>query len=151
VTAGLTAFYTFRAYFMTFWGELRTPHEAGEHVHESPQVMLWPLRILAVGALFVGYVNAEPLHLTWLSRFLEEAPSLRLFAIEEASHAGNANVLVLGSSIAVALGGVALAWFFYVAQPGLAGRVAAMFPRLYQLSLNKFYFDELYDFFIVLP
>ena len=92
--------------------------------------MLWPLRILAVGALLVGYVNAEPLHLTWLGSFLEQTPSLRPFVMEEPTPAGNANVLVLGTSIAMALAGVALAWFFYVAQPGLAGRVAAMFPRL---------------------
>src|SRR4029079_6770509 len=39
VTAGLTAFYTFRAYFMTFWGDERIPAEAGHHTHESPLVM----------------------------------------------------------------------------------------------------------------
>ena len=55
-TAGLTAFYTFRAYFMTFWGEEKFPHEAGHHPHEAPPVMAWPLRILAVGAVGVGLV-----------------------------------------------------------------------------------------------
>ena len=49
-TALLTAFYTFRAYFMTFWGEERFPEEAGHHPHEAPPVMAWPLRILAVCA-----------------------------------------------------------------------------------------------------
>src|SRR3954452_20978592 len=51
LTAFLTAFYTFRAYFMTFWGEERFPSEAGHHPHEAPPVMAWPLRILAVFAL----------------------------------------------------------------------------------------------------
>src|SRR5262249_12110894 len=60
ITAGLTAFYTFRAYFMTFWGELRIPPEAGHHAHESPPVMTVPLMILAAGAVGVG-LAVEPL------------------------------------------------------------------------------------------
>src|SRR5205823_14753768 len=71
VTAGLTAFYTFRAYFMTFWGEERIPHEAGHHAHESPPMMTVPLMILAAGALLVGFLNAEPFT-HGLSHFLEE-------------------------------------------------------------------------------
>jgi NADH:ubiquinone oxidoreductase subunit 5 (subunit L)/multisubunit Na+/H+ antiporter MnhA subunit len=52
---------------------------------------------------------------------------------------------------AVALAGIALAWWFYAAQPGLAGRLAGHIQALYQLSLNKFYLDELYDFFFIKP
>jgi proton-translocating NADH-quinone oxidoreductase chain L len=150
-TAGLTAFYTFRAYFMTFWGELRTPHEAGEHIHESPGVMLVPLMILAMGAIFAGYVNAEPLTPPWLGHFLERTPSLQSSATEEAVHGAGGRALVMSASTVIALAGVGLAWFLYVARPGLASRLAAAFPRAYQLSLNKFYFDELYDFFVVQP
>ena len=51
----------------------------------------------------------------------------------------------------MALGGIFLAWWMYVRQPGLNARLAQSMPRLYQLSLNKFYFDELYSFFIVQP
>ena len=50
-TAFLTAFYTFRAYFKTFWGEERFPEEAGHHPHDAPSAMAWPLRILAVCAV----------------------------------------------------------------------------------------------------
>src|SRR5262249_5903542 len=53
-TAGLTAFYTFRAYFLTFEGEERIPEEAGHHAHESPPVMWVPLVILSVGAVGLG-------------------------------------------------------------------------------------------------
>src|SRR5262249_20021305 len=67
LTAGLTAFYTFRAYFLTFWGEERIPPEAGHHAHESPHVMTVPLVILAVGAVFAGIV-VEPFN-HWLSHF----------------------------------------------------------------------------------
>src|SRR5262249_42550736 len=66
-------------YFLTFWGEERIPHEAGHHAHESPPVMLWPLMILAVGAVGVGLVFG-PTHL--FEHFLEQhwseaAPSPR--------------------------------------------------------------------------
>jgi len=151
LTAGLTAFYTFRAYFMTFWGELRTPHEAGEHVHDSPWAMLVPLMILSVGALFAGYVNAEPLLPGWLAEYLERAPSLQPLPSEGEALTAASRALVMSISIALALGGVGLAWFLYVLRPGYSARIAAALPRMYQLSLNKFYIDELYDFFIVQP
>ena len=54
VTAFLTAIYTFRAFFLTFYGHERMPHEAGHHAHESPPSMTVPLVILAVCALVVG-------------------------------------------------------------------------------------------------
>ncbi len=53
-TAALTAFYTFRAFFLTFYGPTKTPEEAGSHAHESPTVMTVPLVLLALGAAAVG-------------------------------------------------------------------------------------------------
>ena len=73
-TALLTAFYTFRAYFLTFHGPERIPHEAGQHAHESPAVMTWPLAILALGALTLGAVFE--LQVAALSSFLRRTPSL---------------------------------------------------------------------------
>ena len=51
----------------------------------------------------------------------------------------------------MALGGIFMAWWIYVKQPGLSARLATSMQGLYQLSLNKFYFDELYSFFLVQP
>ncbi|MFM7161954.1 MAG: proton-conducting transporter membrane subunit, partial [Planctomycetaceae bacterium] len=57
LTAGLTAFYTFRAFFLTFYGgPERVPHAAGHHAHESPAVMCIPLWILSAGAALLGLV-----------------------------------------------------------------------------------------------
>jgi proton-translocating NADH-quinone oxidoreductase chain L len=147
ITAGLTAFYTFRAYFLTFWGEYRVPSEAGEHVHESPPVMVIPLMILAIGAIGVGYLNAEPTTDAFHS-FLERTPFLGGGHGEEA---GGPNVLVMLGGTLFALGGIGLAAWMYVIRPGLAGRLAGSIQGLYQLSLNKFYIDEIYSFFIVKP
>ena len=57
VTAFLTSFYTFRAFYLTFYGEEKVPHEAGDHAHESPPVMWVPLVILAVCAALAGLVR----------------------------------------------------------------------------------------------
>jgi NADH:ubiquinone oxidoreductase subunit 5 (subunit L)/multisubunit Na+/H+ antiporter MnhA subunit len=148
-TAALTAFYTFRAYFMTFWGAERIPHEAGHHAHESPRVMTVPLMILAVGALLVGYVNAEPLT-EWLSRFLEEHTHA-FHGLEGQEELHIPHLLIGFGGMMFALSGIALAWWMYLLRPGTSARWAAALPGLYQLSLNKFYIDELYYYFLVQP
>jgi NADH-quinone oxidoreductase subunit L len=148
LTAGLTAFYTFRAYFLTFWGDLRIPHEAGDHAHESPRVMLAPLIVLAVGAVLAGYLNAEPLT-NWFSHFLEQTPYLH--PPEHAVEEGSGRVIVLLLSTAMVLAGAGTALWMYLFWPGLASRVAGRFQALYQLSLNKFYLDEIYYYFLVQP
>jgi NADH-quinone oxidoreductase subunit L len=148
ITAGLTAFYTFRAYFLTFWGEYRVPAEAGGHVHESPPVMLVPLILLALGALGVGYLNAEPLTDTF-GHFLVQTPFLA--SGHGGEELGGPNVFIMLGGTLFALGGIGVAAWMYVVRPGLAGRLAGSIQGLYQLSLNKFYIDEIYSFFIVKP
>jgi proton-translocating NADH-quinone oxidoreductase chain L len=149
ITAGLTAFYTFRAYFLTFWGEERIPHEAGHHAHESPPVMWVPLAVLAVGALVVGFLNAEPLT-DALSHFLAAGtPHLVPAGVIE-TDTSTRTLLWLGS-IVMAAAGIGGAWFVYLRQPGLAGRLAARMQVLYQLSANKFFLDEIYERLIVAP
>jgi NADH-quinone oxidoreductase subunit L len=143
VTAGLTGFYTFRAYFMTFWGEERIPHEAGHHAHESPSVMTLPLMILAVGAVAAGIVVEPFTH--WFSHLLARTP----YAGPLPDHP--ANLMLMAGSFLVALVGIGVATRLYVRQPGLPARLAQRFQELYQLSLNKFHIDELYNFFIVQP
>jgi NADH-quinone oxidoreductase subunit L len=145
LTAGLTSFYTFRGYFLTFWGEEKIPHEAGHHAHESPAVMTIPLMVLSVGAVCLGFLNAEPLT-GWFSHFLGHVWFLGGEHKVEVSKA-----VVMGSSVLIGLIGIALAYYMYRVQPAVPVRLAARFPALYQLSLNKFHFDELYFFFIVRP
>jgi NADH-quinone oxidoreductase subunit L len=143
ITAGVTAFYTFRAYFRTFWGAERVPPEAGHHAHESPPVMTVPLMILAVGAVFAGLIAGPILHL--FSHFLGQTASLQI-AGEESMHLG-----LMALSSVVALGGVAVAAWMYVSQPNMPAEIAQQIQVLYQMSLNKFHVDELYDFFVVQP
>ena len=154
ITAGLTAFYTFRGYFMTFWGEASAfPPEAFAHHHghaahgetphlESPPVMTIPLMILAVFALGVGFA-VGPTRL--FEHFVSRTPGL------PEPEAEGLNWTMMAVSSLVALGGIGVAWLMYVRQPDLPGRLARSAQGLYQLSLNKFHIDELYDTFILKP
>ncbi|MCI0680796.1 MAG: NADH-quinone oxidoreductase subunit L [Gemmataceae bacterium] len=150
-TAGLTAFYTFRAYFMTFWGEQRLPEEAGHHPHDAAPVMGVPLMILAAGAVLAGIVLG-PTGL--FGGFLEhywsrsELPT-RLQAAEAGGHALNVPLMLI--SAAVALGGIGLAYVLYVRTPALVGTAARMLGGLYGWSRNKFYLDELFEALFVRP
>jgi NADH-quinone oxidoreductase subunit L len=141
-TAFLTAFYTFRAYFKTFWGPERFPEEAGHHPHEAPPVMAWPLRILAVCAVFVGIVEGPT---AIFANYLQHAAGL-----EEIHEHGFEVELIAVSAVAVAIG-IGLAWWMYIRAPELPAKVAAAMGPLYRVSLNKFYFDEIFWTILVAP
>ncbi len=152
--AFLTAFYTFRAYFLTFWGEKKLPPEAEGHAHEGSWWMTGPLVILAVGALGIGYFTGPMSY--WFSYLLERTPGfLPLHDVphmyDEAVGTHHASAWIMYTSIAVASIGVLLAFFMYIVQPSLAKSTAKSMGGLYTLSLNKLYFDEFYNFFLVRP
>ncbi len=124
-TALLTAFYTFRAVFMTFWGPEKIPHEAGHHAHESPAVMCIPLWILAVGAAFLGLILDH--HTTGMfNGFLE----LTIPAGHAVEHHG-VDWFVVGVSTAAAVIGIGAAWGMYASGTStLPARVARSSGRL---------------------
>ena len=141
VTAFLTAFYTFRAYFMTFHGEENIPPEAGHHAHESPRIMTIPLMILAFFALFIGAIVGPLTH--WFSHtLLVNTPGL-----PEVEHHPNITLMVISGVLALA--GVGLAWLLYMKKKEVPEKIAKGVSDLYQLSLNKFYIDELYYAFVI--
>jgi NADH-quinone oxidoreductase subunit L len=131
VTAGLTAFYVFRAMFLTFFGEYRGHH----HPHESPAVMLAPLVALAALSLAGGLLFKVP---EFLSAFFptQDVP-------EDAS--------LMAISTAAGLIGIALAYLMYVAKPALADSFADSMKGLYWLVYNKYFVDEIYDAAVVTP
>ncbi|MCE9565229.1 MAG: NADH-quinone oxidoreductase subunit L [Planctomycetes bacterium] len=149
ITVFMTAFYTFRAYFLTFWGPERIPEEAGHHAHESPSRMTIPLMILAVGAVGVG-IAVEPFNHKF-SHFLDHAPTLQLaFATSHApvlEHHGF-NWLLASIGTALALGGLGLAFIMY--RKGTETLPAAIEP-VFALSRNKLYVDEIYGAVFVKP
>jgi NADH-quinone oxidoreductase subunit L len=129
VTAGLTAFYVFRAYFLAFFGKYRGHH----HPHESPLVMTFPLMVLAVLSLGGGLLSVPH----WL------AP---LFPV--AAHEPMLPMLI---SAGFGIAGILLATLIYVIQPSLSDSLKSAAGPIYTLLVNKYYVDEIYSATIVKP
>jgi NADH-quinone oxidoreductase subunit L len=142
LTSLLTAFYTFRAYFLVFHGPERFPEEAGHHPHEAPPVMAVPLRILAVFAAGIGLVLG-PTHL--YSRYLSHVPGFP----HAAPH--GPDWLMMGVSSVLALAGVGGAWFCYVAKPELAASLRRGSGRLHGFLQDGLGFDALWQGIVVAP
>ncbi len=143
VTALLTAFYTFRAYFLTFHGPEKFPEEAGHHPHEATPVMAWPLRILAVCALGIGLLVGPLTH--WFPDNLAQTPGLP----HHEAHGMHFGLMAI--SAIIALVGVGVAFAVYVKGRSSIDGLPGKFGPLHKLSLNKFYFDEIFTGAIVLP
>jgi NADH-quinone oxidoreductase subunit L len=143
-TAFLTAFYTFRAFFKAFWGDEVIPPEAGHHAHESPPMMYYPLIVLAVFAVLIGAILG-PTGL--LHSFLSRTPGLTA-AHAEPTHM---NPSLMGIASVLAVGGIGLAWGLYGRRTMLPLVLAAKLRPAYELSRNKFWFDEIYTAFIIRP
>jgi len=143
VTAALTAFYMFRLWYLTFWGELRS-HDV--HPHESPRVITWPLAILAVLSVVGGWVGFGA-NLGSFGRFLASTIG------ERSVEAGSAG-LEWGMSALAVLAGV-IGWYvahrLYSRPSGNAEKLATSYAGPYQLLLHKYYIDEIYSFFLVKP
>lgn len=146
--AFMTAFYSWRLLFMTFHGESRASKEVLSYVHESPPIMLKPLLLLAFGAVFSGMLGYHIFGLVSPEGEFWRATIASHVIIEKAHHVP---AWVGTLPLLVAISGIALAWFFYIAMPWFPPLMAKKFPLLYGLFLNKWYFDEIYDFLFVRP
>ncbi len=148
--AVLTAFYSWRLLFMTFHGHFRGDHHVIEHAHESPPVMLVPLYILSLGALFAGFIFHNMMigdnwQAFWgKSIYVAEAHK----AMENAHHVpGWVKALPLIAGVV----GIWTAWMMYIRHTGVPAALRRANEGLYQFLLNKWYFDELYDYTLVRP
>ncbi len=152
ITAFLTAIYTFRAFFLTFYGPTRVPHEAGQHAHESVHWMTVPLMILAFFALAVGAFFALTTADSWsLYDTLARTPSLAYAAVPRAEHAHGSDLLVKAVSTVFAISGVGIAAYLYLGDRWAAALLAKLLWPLYWLSYGKFFFDQIYNGLFVWP
>jgi NADH-quinone oxidoreductase subunit L len=148
VAAFITAFYMFRAVFMTFHGEEKfDPHHV--HPHESPPLMTIPLMTLA-GLSVVGGLVGFPI--------IEGANKFKTFlapSITPLVHEVHApawfEITMMIFSMAVAAAGIYMAYKFYIAKPELPEKVTEKIPVVYDLVYNKYYMDEIYDATVVEP
>lgn len=144
IAAFITAFYTFRLIFLTFFGRSRVDETRQEHVHESPLVMIVPLAVLAVASLLGGFIGL-PGRLGLIQRFLEPvfAPANEILGIHEHS-LGALDYGLMVLSLLVAMAGIVLAWLMYVRRTDLPVVVGRKLRPAYQVVYNKFYVDEFY-------
>jgi NAD(P)H-quinone oxidoreductase subunit 5 len=161
-TAGVTAFYMFRMYFSTFEGSFRgndkaiqakllkaagshDDHDAHGHSHaakphESPWTMTLPLVILAVPSALVGLVG------TPFNNYFEEFITAPGKAVEVAHEFDlNEFLIMAGSSVGIGLIGITLASLMYLSRKIDPSAIASKIPSLYNLSLNKWYIDDIYN------
>jgi NADH-quinone oxidoreductase subunit L len=156
-TAGMTAFYMFRLYYLTFEGQCRAPEDAQAHITESPASMTVPLLVLAILSVIAGYVGVphvlnlfhsptlEALPL-WLKPILfSEAPHRAMTSGEEAA----AEWVLMGLSVAVAFAGIAAATALYLIPSTLPATLAQRLALPYKVLLNKYYVDEIYHATVV--
>ncbi len=151
IAAFITAFYTFRLIFMTFWGESRMDPEVEKHVHESPWSMVVPLMVLGVLSVGAGALLGIPPEGGLFAKFLEPVfePANQILGVHHEAFAA-IDVILMIVSLAVALSGVALAYVFYVRRPDdLPQKAGAISQPLYKAVLNKWYIDEIYDATII--
>ncbi|MGR3465973.1 proton-conducting transporter transmembrane domain-containing protein, partial [Limimaricola sp.] len=217
IAAAMTSFYSWRLIFMTFHGKPRGDHHAHDHAHESPGVMLVPLGVLSLGAVFAGMLwyapffgdearmqrwfgmpvtaeesvsghgpveaaeelaegdldhaaeavaeetlvegeqadMGEEAHASSAAALTGARPGLGSIYMAPENHvideAHHAPVWVKVSPFVAMLLGLGLAWLMYIRQPDLPARLARNQRPLYNFLLNKWYFDELYDYVFVRP
>jgi len=162
IVAFMTAFYTFRMIFMTFWGEWRGPKAAWDHIHESAPTMVAPLLVLAGPTILAGLILGIPPEGGMIHGWLEE-----VFRGAEEAHAGvlpgsiaagehhGFELLGLGGLLllvgaAVAAGGAWLAYRWYVERPESAASFVermplGLGPGTYRASVNRYYVDDIYQ------
>ena len=191
LAAAMTAFYSWRLIFMTFFGETRADAHTYDHAHESPNVMMIPLYILAAGAviagmafyggffghhedhfwhgaIFSGAENTVVHDAHNVAKWVKVAPFIAMLigtGLAVSMYYKSAKlwmklgfgvlafiVLAFAKQWEAGLAiGAALAFFCYVVPFGMNETLARQQQPLYQFLLNKWYFDEIYDFIFVRP
>ena len=154
ITAGMTAFYMFRLFFLTFIGYCRSDEHVVKHIHESPRPMVLPLMILAGFSVIGGWIGWPEVFggENRFERFLD--PVLigvmpETGTVKIAHHAYAKEILLMVASLAIVGLGFWLAYEFYCTKRVAPELVANRRPALYRLLLNKYYVDEIYDAAVV--
>jgi NADH-quinone oxidoreductase subunit L len=152
LTAGITAFYMFRLFFLTFSGQSRWSHD--KHPHEASKTMTVPLIILAVLSIIGGVVGI-PLALGggnsiehWLDPVFEPA-NAHLIQHQHGSVGIEYSFMLL--SVLIAVTGIYFARMIYLKQPDLMTKLQTTFRGIHKLLWNKYYVDEIYEYGVVQP
>ena len=141
----MTSFYSWRLMFLTFNGTTRIEEKDIVNIHESPKVMLIPLIVLAVGALFSGFFFKD--------YFIGSSSALfwgNSIALHQHEHQ-HIPFLIYYAPMMLGFLGLFLAWYMYLKNKSMPSNIVKLNGPLYKFLLNKWYFDELYNFIFIRP
>jgi len=142
----VTAFYSFRLFFMVFHGKERMDEHTREHLHETPWVVTGPLIALAIPSVIIGWITIDPVLFGGLfdrAIVIFEGHGA-MEAVAEDFHGSLSFVLhgFTGPAVYLAAAGVFAAWYIYMKRPELAGQLKAKLEWPYRILDNKYYFDR---------
>ena len=147
VTALLTAFYIFRLVFEVFYSEKRVEEHSWSKVHESPEIMLKPMQILAVFSIIIGFVGIPIKKINLIEKAL--ATVLRIKEGEHISIAAELALMVI--TLAGSLLSIYLAYYIYMKRRELINQLLNRFRKIHYILINKYFVDEIYQKIIVSP
>jgi NADH-quinone oxidoreductase subunit L len=145
-TAFLTAIYSWRLFFITFHGSYNNKEIPIERTHESPIIMLLPLAILALGAIFAGYLFKEML----IGHHYVDFWKNSIFFEKEIQHPHLPLWLLLVTPVLVVVA-IPITYYLYIKNTSILNGIKKLNEPLYNFLLNKWYFDELYESLFVKP
>ena len=146
VTAFLTSIYSWRLIFKTFHGEYNNKLINIEETHESPLVMLVPLIILSIGAIFAGFLFKD----LFISHDTNNFWAQSIFFLEPLSTEHPPLWFLLLTPVLVLIS-IPVAYYLFVKNKSIPEEIVKINRPLYEFLVNKWYFDELYDYIIVNP
>lgn len=145
----VTAFYSFRLLFMTFYGEPRMDEHTRQHLKESPLVVTIPLFLLAVPSAAIGWFAMEPMIINdYFKGAISVSASHDVLALIAKEWHGLGNFFAHGFSALpffLVVGGFITAWLLYIRYTDLPAKIRGRVEPLYNLLDNKYYFDKIYN------
>ncbi len=146
ITAFLTAIYSWRLLFLTFHGKYNNKKTSLEKTHESPIIMLIPLIILGIGAVLSGILFKDFFIGKDSISFWQDS----IFFINELSHEYLPLWLILITPIIVTIA-IPVSYYYFINNPKILENFKSSYNKIYNFLLNKWYFDEIYEFIFVKP
>jgi len=142
----VTAFYSFRMLFMTFYGKPRMDEHTRDHLRESPFVVTLPLVMLAIPSLVIGLIAIEPMLFSNYFKGVISVSSAHDVIGQLGKHWHGIGPFIAHGlrslPFLLAISGIVAAWLFYMKFPHWPGLVTARIQWLYDLLLRKYGFDE---------
>lgn len=144
----ITAFYSFRMYFMVFHGKERMDEHTREHLHESPWVVTLPLIALAIPSVIIGWITIEPMLFgDYFAQSIQVSDAHNVMAVLADNFYGQWAMVehgIFSLPFLLAMLGVVMAWYIYLKQPSIADAAQRKFSFIYRMLDKKYWIDELY-------